>query len=229
MLRTALKSLLGHKLRLVITAFAVTIGVAFMAGTFVLTDTIGRTFDQLFADMNKGVDVVVRERAPFASNFGGEVRTGIPVSVISSVRDVDGVRAAEGNVQASVQILDRKGKPVADPARGFPTFGSNWLTTKSVNPFDLVEGRPPRGPDEVVIDRDTARQTGFGPGDMAQVLARAGSRRMTVVGVATVAGADNLAGAGFALMETPDAVDFFGTPGTGRLHRRGGQARRQSA
>ena len=74
MLSTALKNLLAHKFRLLATALAVTLGVAFMAGTLVLTDTMRQTFDNLFADVYKGTDVVVRAKAAFEGPAGGGAR-----------------------------------------------------------------------------------------------------------------------------------------------------------
>ncbi len=212
MFRTALKSLLGHKLRLVITAVAVVIGVAFMAGTFVLTDTIGRSFTQTYADLNKGVDVIVREKAAFGSPAGGE-RESIPLEVVGDVRRVPGVDAAQGIVTSLVQILDRAGKPTVDPSHGFPSIGWNWITDARLNPFVLAEGRPPRGAGEVVIDRGTARKAHYRIGDRVRILAAGGSRRLRVTGIVTVAGADNLAGAALALMDTRPALRFFATRG----------------
>jgi putative ABC transport system permease protein len=210
--RTALKNLLGHKLRLAITALAVVIGVAFMAGTFVLTDTIGRSFEQVYADVNKGVDAIVRQQPPFGTDTR-TVREGIPLSDVRLAKTVRGVAAAEGVVTASVQILDRNGKPTSDPGRGFPSIGWNWVTDPRLNPFTLVEGRAPRGPHEVVIDRSTARLANYHLRDRVRVLAGGGSRVLRLSGIVTVGGADNLAGSGLALMATDPSLRFFATGG----------------
>ncbi len=212
MFRTALKGLLSHKLRLVITALAVVIGVAFMAGTFVLTDTIGRSFKQIYSDVNKGVDAIVRQKAPFGTGSGAE-REGIPLGVVQLTRAVRGVDEAEGVVTAAVQIIDRKGKPTADPARGFPSIGWNWIDEPRLNPFTLSEGRRPRGAGEVAIDRSTASEAHYRIGARVRVLAAGGSRALRLTGIVTVAGADNLAGSGLALMDTKPALRFFATGG----------------
>src|SRR5437867_7373375 len=103
MLRATLKSLLARKLRLLLTAIAVVLGVGFTAGTFVLTDTALRSFDQLFGDVFKGTDVVVQARASFTpvggggGGGGGSERNPIPADLLSEGRSVDGVRAADGD------------------------------------------------------------------------------------------------------------------------------------
>src|SRR5687768_17363248 len=99
MLRTALKGVLARKRRLVTTALAIALGVAFMTGTLVLTATIGRTFDNLFADVYKNVDAVVRAEKAFDAPMGeGAQRGMVDAALVDTVRRVDGVQVAEGTV-----------------------------------------------------------------------------------------------------------------------------------
>src|SRR5579864_3529053 len=98
MLRATLKSLAAHKLRLALTAIAIVLGVSFMAGTFVLTDTVKRSFDTLFKQVNASVDVVVQGKAPYGTGgfrSFGQNRPPVPASVVPTVRDVPGVRDAQ--------------------------------------------------------------------------------------------------------------------------------------
>ena len=60
MLKATLRGVLAHKLRLALTAAAVVLGVGFVAGTYILTDTISHSFDTLFQEVSTGVDVSVR-------------------------------------------------------------------------------------------------------------------------------------------------------------------------
>ena len=96
MFRTTLKTLAARKLRLFTTSFAVLLGVAFMAGTLVLTDTIGKTFDKLFADVNKGTDAYVRAEVAFDSEWFGAQRPRLDTSLIDEINHVEGVAEAEG-------------------------------------------------------------------------------------------------------------------------------------
>src|SRR5579859_5302157 len=99
MLRTAFKSLLAHRIRFLATALAVTLGVSFMAGTLVLTDTVSRTFNGLFATVYRGTDAVVRAKAAFNGvQNTGEQRARVDASLVDSLRTVKGVAVAEGTI-----------------------------------------------------------------------------------------------------------------------------------
>src|SRR3954470_18131112 len=99
MLHTALKNLLAHKLRMLMTALAVTLGVALMSGTFVLTDTMTRTFDNLFANVYSGTDAMVRAKTAFQGPQGSGIQRGrIDASMLPTIQAVDGVAAAEGSI-----------------------------------------------------------------------------------------------------------------------------------
>ena len=127
MFRVTVKGLLAHKSRLAITALAVMLGVAFMAGTFVLTDTIRKTFDDLFGDVYEGTDAVAREKAAFSNPEGaGDVRGRVDESLLGTVAGVDGVATAEGIIQGYTRIIDKDGNAIGDPQTGAPTLGGNW-------------------------------------------------------------------------------------------------------
>ena len=128
MWRVTIKGILAHKFRMVLTSVAVMLGVTFMAGTFVITDTIGGVFDDLFADAYKDVAVAVRTQAHVDSAQGGFVPGGgrqpVPASLVGTIEKVPGVRAVAGQFQNQyAQFVNRKNKPVKNgPA---PTYGSN--------------------------------------------------------------------------------------------------------
>ena len=212
MLRTTVKNLAARKLRLLTTSLAVLLGVAFMAGTLVLTDTIGRTFDGLFTEVNAGTDAYVRGETAFRSDFGDQ-RARLDAALVDTVKDVRGVAAAEGSVQAFAQVVDKKGEPIGDPNMGAPTFGANWGANPDLNPFELAEGRAPAAGDEVVLDWGTARAGHFAIGDSAKVLTQAGPLQTEVVGIATFGGADSPAGASFALFTDEAAQAYLKAPG----------------
>src|SRR5436190_13152001 len=120
MWRVIWRGLTSHKLRLALTALAVVLGVAFVAGTFVLTDTINSAFTQLFDQASKGVDVAVRTKATISGN-GGQQRAPMPASVVEQVRAVPGVQDADGGVGGYAQFIGKNGKPVT--TGGAPTLG----------------------------------------------------------------------------------------------------------
>ena len=96
---------------------------------------------------------------------------------------VDGVAAAEGKVSGYAQLVDAAGDPVGDPGQGAPTFGETWMTVPELNPYRIAEGHAPNGPDEIVIDRHSARTAGIQVGDLTTVLTKHGSEQFTVSGI----------------------------------------------
>src|SRR4051812_10786354 len=109
MVKTTIKGLLAHKVRLALTAVSVILGVAFMSGTYVLTDTLKQSFTNLFQDISADRDVVVRSQSKFgADDPFGEDRAPVPASVLQTVRGVDGVAAASGDItHDGVVIIDK--------------------------------------------------------------------------------------------------------------------------
>ena len=158
MFRIALKSTLAKKLRLVSTALSVILGVAFLAGTLVFTDTIKRTFDDLFADVFAGTDSYVRSESTVDLGMGNEQRGRIPDSTIETVRHVAGVEDAQGIVQGFAQLVGSDGKAIGNPGQGAPTFGMNYVSG-SMSPWQLTEGSRPPGPSEL-LDRQGQRRQG---------------------------------------------------------------------
>jgi putative ABC transport system permease protein len=195
--RATIKGLLAHKLRLGLTALAVVLGVSFMAGTFVLTDTINHTFDKLFAQVNQGVAVTVR-----ASTSFGQQQGRISDALLPKIEAVEGVARAEGIVQGYAQVVGSDGKPVT--TGGAPTFGLNWVNAPE-NPLSLRSGRPPRRAGEVGVDVTTAKKADLQVGDRVQVLFQGPPERFTVVGLLGFGDADNLGGATLVAFDTATA------------------------
>jgi putative ABC transport system permease protein len=215
MFRTALRNLAARKLRLVTTGLAIMLGVAFMAGTLVLTDTIKSTFDSIYDEAYAEIDAVVRGEARFTDPNGFlEQRDRIDAALLDEVASVDGVAEVQGDLWGFAQVIDTDGDPVGNPGMGAPTIGTNWYDG-SMNSWTLVDGRGPRADDEVVLDQTTADTAGYGVGDRATVLVGGEPRDLTVTGVATFAGGESIGGATFALFTTEatqqylDATDEF--------------------
>ena len=214
MFRTAWKGLLGHKFRFVATALAVTLGVAFMAGTLVLTDTIRATFDNLFADVYQGTDAVVREKAAFEGPPGAGVQRGrVDAALVDTVRRVDGVAAAEGDVGGYARLIGKDGKALGNPATGAPTLGLSWTENQSLNTFTLVSGTAPRRDDEIVIDRKSARDGGLSVGDTTTVLVTGPPQQVRIAGIARFGKADSPGGATIVAFKRAVAQRLIGEPG----------------
>lgn len=206
MWKTTIKGLLAHKLRLGLTALAVVLGVAFISGTFVLTDTMNNTFDNLFAEASEGIDVVVRSESAFESQLGGS-RQPFDESILLTVSSVDGVRVASGSVQGSAQFVDPEGEAIT--TGGAPTLGLSWYDDPQ-GATTIRSGRAPMTSEEVMIDAGTAEEHSLEVGDQVQVLTANSSRDYQIVGVAGFGDADNLAGATLAFFDLKTAQTLFG-------------------
>src|SRR6266545_1985616 len=156
MLKTTISGLVARKLRLFATAFAVLLGVAFMAGTFVLTDTIQRTFHDLFGSVYVHTDAVVRGPAARGTSGFEAQRPPVDEAVVRTVAGVPGVRAAEGNVMGYAQLVDEQGKAVGTAQYA---YGLNWNQVAQLNPFNLVAGRAPRAGADVVTGKAIVKES----------------------------------------------------------------------
>jgi putative ABC transport system permease protein len=209
--KATLKGLLAHKFRLAATALAIVLGVSFVAGTYVLTDTINATFTNLFDEVTQGIDVAVRSRDVFTGQMG-EVRDPIPEEVLNEVKAVDGVRVAEGSVTGFAQFVDKDGKPVT--TGGAPTLGVSISSAPELQAGTTVRsGRLPSGPDEMVVDAQTAEKHGFAVGDRVKVLLQGPARTFTVSGIIGFGSAGNLGGATLAGFTLPTAQEVLNREG----------------
>ena len=206
MWRATLKAFLAHRFRLLLTTFSVVLGVAFVAGTYVLTDTMERTFDDLFTDIARGVDVYVRAESSFddTGQISGE---RVPEEVLDTVSRVDGVAFAEGEVTGYAQIVDPEGEAITTQA---PTIGVSWPEHEGIGALVIRQGRGPERDGEVAIDAATAARYAFRVGDRVRILFQGPSEEFTVTGIAGFGEADNLAGATLAAFEVETAQRVLG-------------------
>jgi putative ABC transport system permease protein len=215
-LRATIKSLLARKLRLVMTALAVVLGVGFMAGTLVLTDTATRSFDGLFGDVFGGTDIVVQGSSAFTGGpagpggGGAEEREPISQAVFDDVAAVQGVAAIDGDVSGFAQVINPKTGDVVSTG-GAPTIGNSWNDV--ANPFELRSGSAPVGPGEIAVDASTASLAGLTVGETVDVVTPVGSRSFQISGIVGIAGQDSLLGATLVLFDLPTAQEIFDREG----------------
>jgi putative ABC transport system permease protein len=213
MFRLGLQTIRARKARFFLTAVAVILGVAFMAGTFVLTDTINKAYDGIAATKFASTDIVVQSQRSVENGTQGTERGTIPASVVEAVRRVDGVAAAEGIIDGTARLVSRDGKLVDGSREQATPIGMAWPATHGLNPLELVAGHAPSTPDEVVIDRASARDGRFAPGDTVRVVTASGSAQYTVAGVATYGSDDDAGGAGVVAFTPVTAANALGEPG----------------
>jgi putative ABC transport system permease protein len=211
MLRVTLRSLLARKLRLLLSGVAIVLGVAFVSGTFVLTDTLGRVFEDLFTDVNKGIAVTVQGESALGGG-GTADREPVPDAVVTAVRRVDGVADAIGVVSGYAQVVDKNGK--AYKTGGAPSFGVSFHPDSPQESLRVRQGRAPRGPGEVAVDSVTFRRADLALNDQIRVLLKGPARSVTLVGVVELDKAPSLGGASLIAFDAAIAQEALGTPGT---------------
>jgi putative ABC transport system permease protein len=207
MLALTLRSLGARKARTALTAAAIVLGVGLISGTLILTATINRTFDDVFAQATSGFDVAIQSREVVKSDF--EDPPPMPERLLTRVRAVPGVKAAAGNVFTEGIIYAKDGKRLSTSVPNFITS----TAPKPFDPFDYVEGRPPSRPGEVVLDRQTAEDEGFDLGSTVQVSGDGPRERFRVVGIAKFGDLPTLAGASAAILTLPEAQRLGGLVG----------------
>ena len=214
MLTSTLRGMFAHKLRLVLTTASIALGVAFLAGTLVLTNTMGLAFEQLFGKVSAGTDAVVRTEAPYTATEGvGTSRGPIAASVLADVQKVDGVRAAEGSVTGYALLTDNDGKAIITKG-GAPTTGYSMPADEGLRgDVELLSGSAPTGPTEVAIDATSAEEHHIALGSTIKVLFQGPTQKFTVVGTVGFGGEKNLGGTTSAYFDTATAQRLLGTPG----------------
>ena len=182
MFKLALKSTLAKKRRLFGTALSVMLGVAFLSGTLVFTDTIGRTFDDLFAGIYAQTDTYVRAQSEIELEWGTQ-RDRMPESVVSTISAVPGVADAQAFVGGYAQIVGADGDAIGNPGQGAPTFGFSHVAG-ALSPWQLTEGSSAPRAGEVVVDQGSADTGDLRLGETITVLTQTGPHDFMLVGTA---------------------------------------------
>jgi putative ABC transport system permease protein len=208
MIVLALRSLGERKLRTALTALAVLLGVAMIAGTYVQTDRIRDAFESLTATVNRGTDVVVTPHQAFTSNLAPATK-GIDESLLVRVRAVHGVRRAEGQLSDSGNLVIG-GEAIST---GFaPAVVSSW-SPKPFDAFRYVGGGPPRRPGEVVVDDQLAGDQGLRVGQHVGLSTRSGVQSVVISGIGVWGGGTSLGGATLVVPRLDDVQRWFQRPG----------------
>lgn len=213
MRHAAIKSLLGHKLRLLLSTLAVVLGVAFVAGSFVFTGMMRTSIEALTKGTIADVNVLP---GGLLGGSTGQVTATLDEDDIAAMRRVDGVKGAEGVISNySTYLLDDNGRILS--TRGGPGIASNVITEPAYdNQAGIVlrSGRMPSSDDEVAVDPTTLTRSGHVLGDQVRIATQTGVITRTVVGTA-IWGNGGTVGAMYTFFTTSDAQALFMPEGTG--------------
>lgn len=186
------------------TLTAVCLGVAFLAGSLAVSDTLARNVAVLFSSQYDTVDVVLRgEKVTFGA------RADLDEGLVEQVAAVPGAQSAAGVVEGFAQPMTLDGDPIGSAAQ--PGLGRTWIADPLLQNLPLVSGKPPVGAQEVVLDVTTADQGGVTSGSTIQIATSTTAVTVTVAGIADVS-----SGTGSALtwFDAATAQSLLGSEGT---------------
>ncbi|MDG4863756.1 ABC transporter permease, partial [Streptomyces sp. T-3] len=211
--RLSLSSLRAHKRRFAGAFTAVLLGVAFLAGTLVMGDTLRASFDSMFGNASSGTDAVVRSADTITTPDDTQgVRKPVDTALVERIEQTPGVAAAAPNIQGAGQLIGKNGKPIG--GQGPPTLAGNWIDDPELNAYQLADGRAPQKSGEVVVNRGAAKTGDLTIGDTT-TLRTPDPVKVTIVGLATFGGEDGMAQVTFTGMTTADAQKYL-TPKPGQ-------------
>ncbi|MFF0082574.1 ABC transporter permease [Streptomyces canus] len=210
MFRTALRNVLAHKARLLMTVLAVMLGVAFVSGTLVFTNTISEAYQKSSAKGFDQVDVAVT--AKWDEDKGNTIgkRHELTQTLLEKSAEVPGAANTIGVVSGFTAIADKDGKLIGG---GFQSQGGNYYGDKDPR-YPLSEGAAPHGANQVAIDSETAKRAGYKVGDTVRLSVDGPVLKPVVTGIFTTDDGNVAAGGSLALFDTATAQKLFGKPGT---------------
>ncbi|PJN36927.1 ABC transporter [Streptomyces sp. CB02959] len=212
MFRTALRNVLAHKARLLMTVLAVMLGVAFVSGTLVFTSTIS---DALQSSARKGfdnVDVAIKRGGSDRADAAPGARSALDTKLLDKAAHLPGAASATGTVSGFTAIADKSGTMIGD---GFSTTGSNYFPGHDGTDarYPLRNGAAPKGPHEFALDARTADHGGYKVGDTVRISVDGPVREQKLTGIFTTGDARVHAGGTLALFDTATAQKLFAAPG----------------
>ncbi|MFE2423090.1 ABC transporter permease [Streptomyces hokutonensis] len=210
MFRTALRNVLAHKTRLLMTVLAVMLGVAFVSGTLVFTNTISNAFQNSSAKGFDQVDVAVRPKSQDSKGDTVGKTPELTQAMLDTSAKVPGAASATGVVNGFTAIADKKGKLIGG---GFQSEGGNYSGDKDAR-YPLKSGTAPHGSGEVAIDSETAKRAGYKVGDTVRLSVDGPVLSPKITGIFTTDDGNVAAGGSLALFDTATAQKLFGKAGT---------------
>lgn len=210
MFRTALRNVFAHKARLLMTVLAVMLGVAFVSGTLVFTNTISEAYQKSSAKGFDQVDVAVTAKSEEDKGDTIGKSHELTQALLDRSAEVPGAARAIGVVNGFTAIADKDGKLIGG---GFQSQGGNYSGTEDPR-YPLAKGSAPHGANQVAIDSETAKRAGYKVGDTVRISVDGPVLKPTVTGVFTTDDGNVAAGGSLALFDTATAQKLFGKPGT---------------
>jgi putative ABC transport system permease protein len=207
--KLVLRGFAQRKVRVGLTAVAIALGVALMAGTYILTDTINSSFAEVFSSSYHNKAVVVTPKETFGRRSGSQA-SPIDEAMVARVRSVPGVAAASGSISSRATLLTASGERLS-------TGGAPSLVAAEQPPrfesFTAAKGHLPASASEVAIDQATAQRKHLAVGQQLAIAGRAPARTYVISGIAKFAGSESFGGTSVAILTLPAAQYVAGKLG----------------
>jgi putative ABC transport system permease protein len=210
MIGVAIKGLLGRKLRTVLTALAIILGVAMISGTYILTDTITGAFTSIVDKSYENSDAVISGKVAFKNTNSNTQQTpAFPAAVLTRVRELPQTGSAAGVITDEAHLVGRDGKIIASGGSPPIAYSVDAAGDQRFNPLTLSTGKWPVGNGQIAIDENTATTKHFAVGDSIGVSTVDGLRSFAITGVAKFASVSSIGGATIAIFDLPTAQQLF--------------------
>jgi putative ABC transport system permease protein len=214
MTRVALKGLFGRKLRTLLTALAIILGVSMISGTYVLTDTIKAAYTGIVDDSFKNADAVISGKVAFKNTDSSTAETpAFPATVLAKVKQLPDVAAASGMIDDQAKLIGRDGKVISTNGGSSTATSVDPPNDQRFNPLKLSSGRWPVGSGQIAIDKHTADTQHYAVGDTIGLAADEGVRQFEITGIAKFADASSIGASTFAIFDVPTAQQLFNKEG----------------
>jgi putative ABC transport system permease protein len=210
MKRVALKGLLGRKLRATLTAFAIVLGVAMISGSFVLTDTLGKSLEGIYSESYEESDAVISSEEATDTRDNTAEAPAFSADVLSEVGSLSGVRLAQGSIEDEARLVDESGDPIG---KGGGAMGVDPSADQSLNPLRLVAGEWPRGDRQIAIDKTTAENQHFTLGERVGAYADGPVQRYRISGIVRFGSVDSVGGGTITVFDLLTAQRLFDKQG----------------
>ncbi|MFJ3712469.1 ABC transporter permease [Streptomyces sp. NBC_01387] len=209
MFRTALRNVLAHKARLLMTVLAVMLGVAFVSGTLVFTDTLGHAFRNQSA---KSYDKTAVAVTSYRQDHGSKQNPGVSAAALEKIGRLDGVTSATGRVSGFAGVADRNGKLIGN---GWSNSGGNFAPGPQGKDaqYTFTDGSGPVKNGQIALDQDTADKGKYHVGDTVRVATNGPVQKYTLSGVFTTEDGAVSAGGSLVLFDTAVAQKLYLEPG----------------
>ena len=208
MIGVALKGLLGRKLRAALTAFAIVLGVSMISGSFILTDTLSKTFDGIFEESYKDTDAVISAKEATSTADDTADTPAFDAAVLRKVEDLPGVRLAQGSIEDKARLVDDEGEPIGGADDGI-AIAVDTGADQTLNPLQLVSGDWPSGDRQIAIDKSTAEKQSFEVGQTVGAFGDGPVRQYELTGIVRYGSVDSLGSATITVFDLPAAQSLF--------------------